>query len=164
MNEGTCIHWTGLAGSRPRELLCKAGVCYYSAFNGSEPGIFLRLPCIQFRTVPAHGRGTYVKAGEPTVREEFDRREHVEMPCAYLHLPTTEEVEADRKRSDAAIERTMAAIRVASVWRVMPKPTEDRREVIECPVCKGRLHLSQAACNGHVHGKCETPDCVAWME
>lgn len=37
-------------------------------------------------------------------------------------------------------------------------------EVVECPACKGRLHLSIAAYNGHVHGKCETDGCVAWME
>jgi hypothetical protein len=28
----------------------------------------------------------------------------------------------------------------------------------------GWLHLSQSAYNGHVHGKCETDDCVSWME
>ena len=33
-----------------------------------------------------------------------------------------------------------------------------------CPVCAGRLHLSHASLNGHVHGKCETKDCVSWME
>lgn len=33
-----------------------------------------------------------------------------------------------------------------------------------CPVCNGRLHLSHASINGHVHGKCETEGCVAWME
>lgn len=30
--------------------------------------------------------------------------------------------------------------------------------------CGGKLHLSQSSYNGHVHGKCETPDCVSWME
>lgn len=38
------------------------------------------------------------------------------------------------------------------------------KEVIECPKCKGRLHLSIAATNGHVWGKCETEGCLAWME
>lgn len=37
-------------------------------------------------------------------------------------------------------------------------------EVVACPVCGGRLHLTQSAYNGHVHGKCSTPDCVNWME
>lgn len=35
----------------------------------------------------------------------------------------------------------------------------------ECPVCKGKLHWSRAiGYNGHVHAKCETPDCLAWTE
>lgn len=36
--------------------------------------------------------------------------------------------------------------------------------VAECPVCGGRLHWSIAACNGHMHGKCETGGCLDWME
>jgi len=51
---------------------------------------------------------------------------------------------------------------VVSKWR--SKTPLHKQEVIECPVCKGRLHLSQSAYNGHVHGRCATPDCVSWME
>lgn len=37
--------------------------------------------------------------------------------------------------------------------------------VMECPICKtGKLHYSRAAYNGHVHARCTTLDCVAWME
>ena len=36
--------------------------------------------------------------------------------------------------------------------------------VIKCPVCSGDLHYSVAACNNHVHGRCETDDCLNWME
>lgn len=64
----------------------------------------------------------------------------------------------------AELDKAVAALNVASAWRVTPKPANDRHEVIECPVCKGRLHLSQSAYNGHVHGKCETEGCVSWME
>jgi hypothetical protein len=51
---------------------------------------------------------------------------------------------------------------VVKEWRA--KLPFGKREIIECPACKGKLHLSQSSYNGHVHGKCETPDCVAWME
>lgn len=34
---------------------------------------------------------------------------------------------------------------------------------IECPKCKGKLGYSIARINGHVHGRCETPGCLAWM-
>lgn len=36
--------------------------------------------------------------------------------------------------------------------------------VIECPCCGGKLHVSHAAYNGHVHGQCETDECLSWME
>lgn len=48
-------------------------------------------------------------------------------------------------------------------WRDAHKG-KSAAEVVECPACNGRLHLSIAAYNGHVHGKCETPGCVSWME
>lgn len=35
---------------------------------------------------------------------------------------------------------------------------------VECPVCAGKLRISHAAYNGHVHGRCETDGCLAWME
>jgi len=64
----------------------------------------------------------------------------------------------------AYMAKALTAITVASKWRVKGKPATNRSEVVECPACKGRLHLSQAAYNGHVHGKCETDGCVSWME
>lgn len=64
------------------------------------------------------------------------------------------------------IEESMRRMRlvgpVVAEWRKR-KPI-GKSEVIECPACKGRLHLSQAAYNGHVHGQCETQGCVSWME
>jgi len=159
MNQGTCIHYAGFL----TEGCCNAGVNYRDAFGG-EAGIVLRMPCHQFRILPAHGRGTYIKAGEPTIRKEIDRRGQAMIPCKLLRLPTDDEVEQDRKETDAMFERVMAGMKVAAEWRVKPKPDQDRHGVLECPVCKGRLHVSQSAYNGHVHGKCETEDCVSWME
>lgn len=62
------------------------------------------------------------------------------------------------------INRLIAGLKVASTWRVKPKPLENRREVVKCPICDGKLHLSQSSYNGHVHGKCETEGCLSWME
>ena len=34
-----------------------------------------------------------------------------------------------------------------------------------CPQCGGKLHWTRAiSYNGHVHAKCETENCLAWME
>lgn len=75
----------------------------------------------------------------------------------------------NREQGEARADDLVTALQRMTVigpaiiaWR--EKPPTGKQEVIECPVCKGRLHLSQAACNGHVHGKCETKDCVSWME
>ncbi len=34
---------------------------------------------------------------------------------------------------------------------------------VECPKCKGTLYYTVAASNGHLWGRCETKDCLAWM-
>lgn len=75
--------------------------------------------------------------------------------------------EMGEKRADAMqemMDRMAIVMPVVSNWRVKPKPKQDRHEIIECPKCKGRLHLSQSSYNGHVHGHCETKGCVSWME
>lgn len=77
---------------------------------------------------------------------------------------TREHAEA---RADA-IEKTMQRMTIVDpviyAWRTKPKPKADRREVIECPACKGKLHVTQAAYNGHVHAHCDTEGCVSFME
>lgn len=64
------------------------------------------------------------------------------------------------------VERSLKKLRLAgpfiSAWR--KKEPFGKREVVECPVCKARLHLSQSSYNGHVHAQCETADCIAFME
>ncbi len=166
MTPGTCIHYTGLqfVGGAYRSGCCRAGVNYYEKFNGKRDGIMLRMPCIQFRTLPTHGNGTYIRPGEETIRKEIDRRGETMIPCALYQEPTPEQVEEDRRETEKMFRNTMTAVEVSCTWRASPKPESDRREVIECPVCHGRLHLFQSAQNGHVHGNCETEGCVSWME
>lgn len=84
--------------------------------------------------------------------------------CPHWIRRTREEAE---KRADAierAIKRMELTQPTISAWRTKPKPAHDRREVIVCPVCKGKLHLSQSCYNGHVHAHCETKDCISFME
>jgi hypothetical protein len=76
-------------------------------------------------------------------------------------------LEHAEKRADAIeemMERMAIVDPVVNKWRIKPKPQSDRRETIECPKCKGRLHLSQSCYNGHVRGHCETEGCVSWIE
>lgn len=67
------------------------------------------------------------------------------------------------KETVSAMNKFIIVLAAIAPWRKKYK-NEGFQEVIECPACKGRLHLSIAACNGHVWGRCETPDCVKWME
>ena len=77
-------------------------------------------------------------------------------------------LERAEKRADAieeAMERMATVMPVVAKWRTWTKDNRvSKQGTIECPKCKGVLHLSQAAYNGHVHGKCETEGCVSWME
>ena len=147
---GQCMHFNGTQNS-----LCARGMRY----EQFHPG----MPCIQWIPRSARG-GTYLRPGEePAEKRPMPGAQPPER-CPHYAEPDDETVQRDREEMDASLERTFAAITVASAWRVKPKPAADRREVVECPICKGRLHLSQSAYNGHVHGKCETDGCVAWME
>lgn len=90
-----------------------------------------------------------------------------ELTDPHEHCPhwirRTREMGEERADRVAEVFRRMELVGpVVAEWR--KKPPRGKAEVIECPACKGRLHLSQAACNGHVHGKCETAGCVSWME
>lgn len=73
--------------------------------------------------------------------------------------------EQGEKRADA-VEKSMrqftVVMPVVAKWR--KKYPRGKAEIIECPKCKGKLHLTQSAYNGHVWGKCETEGCVSWIE
>lgn len=151
MNHGTCIHFNG----RIVNKACAKGILYEQFSPGQ--------PCIQTIARSERG-GTYLKPGErPALVRPFPGALPKER-CPFYEEPTDEQVQADRELCEAQMVNIALALRVASEWCTRPKPTEDRYEVVECPACKGRLHLSQSAYNGHVHGSCETPGCVRWME
>lgn len=148
MEHGTCKHFNGV-----QHATCKAGVAYRDFQRG--------IPCVKYIAVSVRG-GTMLRAGEePAQREPW---EYDGIACERYTEPTDEEVQASDEAYEVRMKKTFAARRVAGKWRVKPKPQEDRAEVVECPVCAGRLHLRQSAYNGHVHGQCETASCVSWME
>lgn len=139
-----CRHYNGrgiVDGSH-----CRAGVPE-SAF-GPLAGAALRRPCVDPNPF-AHVR---------------DRAGIAVIPCEKRSMYTPEERAQQKAEMDAAIKRVIAGLRIASEWRVRPKPKEDRHGIVECPECKGRLHLTQSSFNGHVHGACEKKGCMEWME
>jgi hypothetical protein len=83
--------------------------------------------------------------------------------CEHLRRPTAEEIAAHEQWSKARMETMIVVMTAIQPWRAKHKG-KSASDIIECPACKGRLHLSIAACNGHVHAHCETDGCVSWME
>ena len=85
------------------------------------------------------------------------------MNCASFDPVTAKESAED----DEEIQRTIARFMTAGAVIAEVKKEHKGRNwtgTKDCPVCGGKLHMSHAACNGHVHGRCETDDCLAWME
>ena len=85
------------------------------------------------------------------------------MPCSKLRRPMPEEIALHEQWLDG--RRSLLATVMVGIapWR-NKHVGHSASEVVECPACKGRLRLSIAAYNGHVHGHCETEGCVSWME
>ena len=90
-----------------------------------------------------------------------DRRDVAE--CALFTEPTAEEIAKDRAELDAHMDKMRVVMTGIAPLRKEHKG-KGYAGIIECPACKGKLHLRIAACNGHAHGRCETPDCVNWIE
>lgn len=142
-----CQHYDAngivMIGGKEPTGVCKAGVNFKETF-GTETGIFQRIPCT---------------SGGKKSQEQL-----LEMCPKWLQ--TTREQGEEREDSMEAMVRQMTLVSpVVKAWRSWTKQNRvGKEEVIQCPVCQGKLHLSQAAYNGHVWGKCETADCVSWME
>lgn len=129
-----CIHY------QPREPLCGAGV--------------------DTRTVKRVPAGTKGYTWGPCI--EGHTLEDPCSVCPHWKRRTLEEAEAYADSIEALMLRMKLVDPVINAWR--KKLPIGKSEVIECPACKGRLHLRQIACNGHIRANCETPDCVAFVE
>jgi hypothetical protein len=116
---------------------CEVGVSY-NDFHGTP---FAERPCFLLKGKPKPGAKS----------------------CPHLRLPTAEEMAAHEIWVQGHMGKVATVMKGIAPWRQKHKG-KSAREVVECPACRGRLHLSIAAYNGHVHGRCETDGCVNWME
>lgn len=88
--------------------------------------------------------------------------------CAHKEYPTPEEMaarEAELAERFAAIGKARAAI-VEHLGGPWERGQGGAVGAVTCPVCEqvDTLHFSRSGYNGHIHAKCATTDCVAWME
>ena len=142
---GWCIHYRAPRGLGPGGKgsdTCEAGVPFEKWRVGDFKTNFANQPCFlddkgQSKPGAAH--------------------------CEHLRRPTPEEIAADKAWLDARFEKMRVVFAAVAPWR-KKHAGKSFGEVIECPACKGRLHLSISSYNGHVHGRCETEHCVSWME
>jgi hypothetical protein len=138
---GWCIHYRSPSQGygKPELKTCEAGVPY-DRFIGAHFG---QQPCFLNK-----------KTGESLPDA---------LPCSSLRRPEPEEIAAHQRWLDERwAKQAMVMIGIAG-WRKEHKG-KSVQEVVECPACHGRLHLSINSRNGHVHGRCETERCVSWME
>lgn len=146
-----CQHYdpsgiTMIGGKKPHGH-CKAGVVYLDQFGRASEGDY-----------PSAGIFTRICCTDGGKRSEEAQRAR----CPKWERTTREQGEQRYREINEAMERMRKVMPVVAKWRATPPC--GKAEVISCPACGGRLHLSQAASNGHVHGRCETAGCVSWME
>lgn len=140
---GWCIHYRSPSQGigKPDLPTCEAGVEYKSVQPKVGP---------TFR-------------GQPCFLDEKGQSKPDALPCDKLRRPTPEEIAAHEKWAAERMGVLSTVMKGIMPWRQKHKG-RSHAEVIECPACKGRLHLSISSYNGHVHGRCETDGCASWME
>jgi hypothetical protein len=152
MRPGTCKHFNGAHHNE----CCEAGVRYSDVTpDWDKPGRAIRLPC-------RNSLETYTAnpAANESLSKEFAKRG----TCPKYAEPTAAEIAEDEAETERLIARMMA------VGPTMAKIKKEHAGqnwsgVLPCPVCgKANLHVVHVAYNGHVRAKCETADCVNFME
>ena len=131
-----CVHFNGIMNDA-----CKAGVIYQQLMGGG-PGWAAHMPCFKDEQSPVQ--------------------------CSQAKFPTPEEAAAEVEESDRQLEAVMKARTACAedaARHGWGKGKVAGAAIIKCPICReGSLRYTVASVNGHIHGKCSTPDCVSWME
>ncbi len=93
---------------------------------------------------------------------EWDGQNKEAGHCTQFEPPTDEEIAEYEKKIEAWVISTSSARNAITEYI---ENGGDFAGTFPCPICDtGILHYSRADYNGHIHAKCSTEDCVAWME
>ena len=135
-----CVHHTGML--KPRNPTCAAGVNYRELGDAAARpvGWVKRMPCIRIE----------------------NRGDEQIAACASYRQKTAEELAEEARQTQQLFDRMVKLIPVVNAWKA--KPPRGKSEIVDCPICGGRLHLSQSPYNGHVSARCETVGCASFME
>jgi hypothetical protein len=135
----TCVFFTGI-----HQNTCKAGISYRELVGGPQLGWARKIPCTQ------------------AWPHETER-----VSCAKLLHLTRQEAEAEVEADDKRMQRTLKAIKEthAHAKKNSLGIGHGGHGELECPACEGGvIEYIVASVNGHIHGRCSTPNCVSWME
>lgn len=162
-----CQHYdpggiTMIGGKKPTGV-CKAGVVYLDQFG--------RAPREDTAQHIAAGLGGYYESAGIFQRiccTSGGKRPEADQlaSCPKWERRTLEQAQARADEIEESMRRMRVVGEALKGWRTWTKTNRvAKQEIIDCPTgCGGRLHLSQAAYNGHVHGHCTTEGCVSWMQ
>ena len=132
-----CVHFRSMA----HHNTCEANIDYTALNGGSEYRRMHRLPC-------------FIRSGDKPGQR---------VSCEHFKSPTAEEIALHKQWDEDRGKLLKTALVGITPWRVQHQG-RSHAEIVKCPVCRGNLHLSIAAHNGHVRGRCETDGCVSWTE
>lgn len=136
---GYCQHYHPKPGMKLRETSCSVGCDTTVIQKAAIPGKTMKWgPCIDGHLLP-----------------------DAKALCPKWERYTREQGEKYADDCERSLRKLMVVGPFIKAWRVKPW---GKAEVVECPVCKGRLSLSQASCNGHVRARCSTEDCINFIE
>lgn len=147
MRKGICKHWIG-HGSPTH---CAAGVCYQDVTHDPEAiGSAFRVPC----RLPDSW-------SQPRLRDMAS--ESTQGTCDKREFPTDVECAESERKMDEFMRRVTL---VDPVIGALKKKYQGKgfQGTIECPACKGVMHVRIAGCNGHAKVNRETEDCVRFIE
>ena len=149
---GKCKHFNGTMHDT-----CEAGVLYADVAVEHEP--------ISYRYQGDPPGAAYTHSKSLPCLKKYDL---IGCTCDKAEYPTAEEVEAAKQERLKSFEQTKtarAAIMAHARENGYVQRLSGARGQIVCPVCNyGTLHYSVDSCNGHVHARCSTDGCLAWME
>lgn len=83
--------------------------------------------------------------------------------CEKFELPTDEEIKEHEAAIQAVIDRHMKMAPWISDMRKKYRQT-GFQGVVDCPLCGKKLHFTVSNYNGHTSGRCETENCVNYIE
>ncbi len=132
-----CVHFRSMA----KHDTCHEGIDYTALNGGTEYLRMQKLPC-------------FIK-----VNEKPGQR----LSCDRFRAPTADEIALHTQSVEERLRLVMTVKAGIRPWREQHHGSS-HSEVIECPACRGLLHVSIRAHNGHVQGNCETSGCVSWTE